>query len=64
LTPREAEIVGWFLSGRDQSSFLEEQQISRSTFKEHRKNLFAKTSDESLERLASRLLYEELEQRC
>lgn len=63
FTPRESEIVAWFVSGLDQSSFLAQKGISRSTFKEHRKHILAKTDDESLERLASRLLHEEIERR-
>jgi DNA-binding NarL/FixJ family response regulator len=63
FTPRESEIVAWFLSGQDQSSFLAHSGISRSTFKEHRKNILRKTRDESLERLASRLLQAEIQRR-
>jgi DNA-binding CsgD family transcriptional regulator len=63
FTPREAEIVAWFLSGQGQSSFLAHEGISRSTFKEHRRNILGKTHAESLERLASRLLQAEIERR-
>lgn len=60
LSRRQAELLGWLLEGRTLKSFCVHAGIEYRTLKDHRRELLAKTGDETLEALVSRILLDAL----
>lgn len=63
LSRRQAELLGWLLDGRSPKSFCVHAGIEYRTLKDHRRELLAKTGDETLEALVSRILLDALRTR-
>lgn len=61
LTPREHEILAWFVSGGTRESFLSEMRIAETTLKSHVKHMLEKTKADSLGDLVSEALRRSME---